>query len=164
MHGTVADEVEKVYRGSKYLFVFRGFNGRLGAKNPASTSSGPARIGYDQFLGFLEPLVNRIDGDIGGGAVQKTFCHLVRVGRVRFRGGESGRPIGAPWIAWGPEVHGFKEAVQGYPPKAYVTCVAGGHESTEDPGARYADRVRVRDSSAEDGGGRPSSRRGRGPL
>jgi hypothetical protein len=39
--------------GSEDLCIFRGFNGRLVAKSPASTAPGPSRIGYDQFLRFL---------------------------------------------------------------------------------------------------------------
>ena len=39
--------------GSEDLFIFRGFNGRLVARSPASTAPGPSRIGYDQFFRFL---------------------------------------------------------------------------------------------------------------
>jgi hypothetical protein len=39
--------------GSEGLHVFRGFNGRLVAKSPRSTSPGPKKITYDQFLRFM---------------------------------------------------------------------------------------------------------------
>jgi hypothetical protein len=44
----------RVYTGgSEDLFVFRGFNGRLVAKNPGSTTPGPDKIPYDQMLRFM---------------------------------------------------------------------------------------------------------------
>ena len=39
--------------GSEDLFVFRGFNGRVVAKNPGSTAPGPEKISYDQMLRFM---------------------------------------------------------------------------------------------------------------
>jgi hypothetical protein len=39
--------------GAKDLHVFRGFNGRLFAKNPGRTAPGPDKISYDQMLRFM---------------------------------------------------------------------------------------------------------------
>jgi hypothetical protein len=39
--------------GSKDLFIFRGFNGRLVSKRPGSTAPGPDKITYDQFFRHL---------------------------------------------------------------------------------------------------------------
>jgi hypothetical protein len=44
---------ENVHRRSGVLHVFRGFNGKLVAKNPRATASGPNMITYDTFLRFL---------------------------------------------------------------------------------------------------------------
>ncbi len=39
--------------GAEDLYVFRGFNGRLVAKNPGRTAPGPEKISYDQMLWFM---------------------------------------------------------------------------------------------------------------
>jgi len=39
--------------GSKDLFIFRGFNGRLVSKRPGSTAPGPDKITYDQLFRYL---------------------------------------------------------------------------------------------------------------
>ncbi len=39
--------------GAEDLHVFRGFNGRLVAKNPGSTAPGPDKIAYDKMLRFM---------------------------------------------------------------------------------------------------------------
>ncbi len=39
--------------GAKDLHVFRGFNGRLVAKNPGRTAPRPDKIAYDQMLWFM---------------------------------------------------------------------------------------------------------------
>jgi hypothetical protein len=39
--------------GAEDLHVFRGFNGRLVAKNPGKTAPGPDKISYDQMLRFM---------------------------------------------------------------------------------------------------------------
>ncbi len=39
--------------GAVDLHVFRGFNGRLVAKNPRRTAPGPDKISYDQMLRFM---------------------------------------------------------------------------------------------------------------
>jgi hypothetical protein len=39
--------------GAEDLHVFRGFNGRLVAKNPGKTAPGPDKITYDQMLRFM---------------------------------------------------------------------------------------------------------------
>ncbi len=39
--------------GADELHVFRGFNGRLVAKNPGRTAPGPVRISYDHMLRFV---------------------------------------------------------------------------------------------------------------
>ncbi len=46
-------ELKTYTGGSEGLPVFRGFNGRLVAKSPRSTTPGPKRIMYDQFLSFM---------------------------------------------------------------------------------------------------------------
>ena len=44
----------RTYTGaSEELHVFRGFNGRLVAKNPGRTEPGPLKITYDQFSRYL---------------------------------------------------------------------------------------------------------------
>jgi hypothetical protein len=39
--------------GAEDLHVFRGFNGRLVAKNPGRTAQGPDKISYDEMLRFM---------------------------------------------------------------------------------------------------------------
>jgi hypothetical protein len=39
--------------GAEDLHVFRGFNGRLNAKNPGRTAPGPDKIMYDHMLRFM---------------------------------------------------------------------------------------------------------------
>ena len=39
--------------GAEDMHVFRGFNGRLVAKNPGRTAPGPDKISYDQMLRLM---------------------------------------------------------------------------------------------------------------
>ena len=46
-------ELKTYTGGSEGLHVFRGFNGRLVAKSPRSTTPGQKKITYGQFLRFM---------------------------------------------------------------------------------------------------------------
>ena len=48
--------------GAEDLHVFRGFNGRLVAKNPGRTAPGPDKISYDQMLRFMGLWFNGVLG------------------------------------------------------------------------------------------------------
>jgi hypothetical protein len=80
--------------GAVDLHAFRGFNGRLVAKNPRATAPGPKKITYDQFLRFLSLImVQWSDGRIGGN-LHKAVCHVVRKERWCLRGVQCGRSNG----------------------------------------------------------------------
>ncbi len=55
-------ELKTYTGGSEGLLVFRGFNGRVVTKSPRSTSTGPKKITYDQFLRFMSLWFNGVMG------------------------------------------------------------------------------------------------------
>ena len=52
-HVRLLRELQISTGGAVGLHVFRGFNGRLVAKNSRATAPGPKKITYDQFLRLL---------------------------------------------------------------------------------------------------------------
>ena len=135
--------------------MFRGFNGRLVAKSPCSTTPGPKKITYDQFLLFMHLWCNGV------------MVVLVEAFRNQFAtqsersGGAStaSNAGGAMGTTRRLEVLGSAKALYEDSHAEVVADVAGCHGSPEDPGARRADRVRVHWCPAGDGEGRAAHRR-----
>jgi hypothetical protein len=70
-------ELKTYTGGSAGLPVFRSFNGRLVAKSPRSTSPGPKKITYDQFLPFMSLWFSGVMG-VSVAAFRKQFATQFR--------------------------------------------------------------------------------------
>ena len=104
----------RVYTGgSEELHVFRGFNGRLVAKNPGSTTLGPDKIPYDQMLRFMGLWFSGVLGTSVALFKKQWATQSGRSGRACFRGCERRHTGGALGPARRLAFNGGPEGVHG---------------------------------------------------
>jgi hypothetical protein len=82
--------------GSEDLSIFRGFKGRLVAKSPRMTASGPKKITYDQYLRYLSLWFSGVMG-VSIDAFRKQFATQ----SGRSGGASSASNAGVPFELWG---------------------------------------------------------------
>ncbi len=82
--------------GSEYLYIFRGFNGRLVAKSPRTTAPGPKKITHDQLLHFMSLWFSGVM-DVSVAAFRKQFATQ----SGRSGGASAASNGGVPAELWG---------------------------------------------------------------
>jgi hypothetical protein len=95
-HVRMFRELQVSTGGSAELHAFRGFNGRLVAKNPCTSAPGPNKITYDQFLRFLSLWFSGVMG-ISVAAFKKQFATL----SGKSSGASASSNAGVPSELWG---------------------------------------------------------------
>ena len=78
------------------LYIFRGFEGRLVAKSPGSTTPGKCKISYDQLRLYLSLWFGKTLG-----LTPKEFCKEFGTQSGRSGGASAAANAGVPYELWG---------------------------------------------------------------